>query len=365
MLAAGTPNPTQQASGGGDAGPSRRPLSDASSRENRNRTGNLTWDFEVDWTDIKNGDKEIIRKLKHGRKLKMKHRKLFVARVVDQVRQRVPAAERNVFIQVMTDVKKKYPTSFRHELAGGKVGKTSITFKMMTKFDNDKRPDRKTRVEKEAPTLKAAYGCVQWRAPLPAGQTVGSQEEVRKALHKYFHETRPTAWDWTDIQSKMLLTYSSQRKDLNSQAEAIERVRKATLKAKRTGRVGEEEAAVDDPLAPTVRIVDRWPFLFQARGIRVHFTQLTKVEFSAAIQKFLAENHLKQLLDFLSDLLARNEEAKRTVKKMKKRVKRAEETEESKTSLQFSVLLLLLCLHWKENLDHILTCVEVSSTGIF
>lgn len=339
--------------------PQRQPLSEIQPRRERE------WEFNVDWQDIKNGSDTIMARLEKGKKLKKQQRIIFVQRIVSQVRNKAPAATRRIFVQVMNDIKRKYRASFEHELANGKIGKRSITKKMMDKFDNDKRPPRRTRLEQQAPISKAAYGCIMWRAPLPEDQTPASQEEIRADLKEYFTTTRPAMYDWNMIGAKLLLTYSTQRRDINRQAEALEKLRKAELKRKRMRQhiPQTEEELVDDPAVETANLADMWPFLFQARGMRIHFKELTGVDFPACIEKFITSNQMEHLLDFCEcQLKQNNEDARKLIKKMKKTVKR-EESEETKQSLKFTCLILLLLIFFKENSEEVMRCVEVSYTS--
>lgn len=149
-----------------------KPRSGPLGRRTRNGTSEpLDWDFTLDWQDIYNIDPKIRRNLEKGKKLIKRSKRQMIERVVAQVRNRVPHCERKTFVQVMKEMKLKYPRSFRHELAQGIIGKNSLVASMQAKFDNDKRGPRRSQMEIEAPNLKAAYGCIRWRVTvLPEGE---------------------------------------------------------------------------------------------------------------------------------------------------------------------------------------------------
>lgn len=332
-------------------------------RQRESATNNAGYNFVVDWDDIKRTNDAIIRRLDKGKKLSARLRRQFVGRLVHQVRTTVPGATRIVFKSVMVDIKTKYPISFRHELAKGKVGKRSITRKCMEKFDNDKRPPRRTKLESEAPTLKAANGCIKWRTALPDGQTSESQEQICEELKEYFQNTRPKRYDWDYIEAQMKLTYSSQRKDLNKQAEALERLRLAALKKRRKGNQNQNpEENLDNPDVLTAQIADTWPFLFQARGMRMHFTELTGVNFGTCIENLVSSNQLDLLIEFWKESLLKSKPAKKILKKLKSKLKSEDLSEENKLALKIFCLIRLLIIYFKEDVNELLLCVEVRTS---
>ncbi|KAJ1528943.1 hypothetical protein ONE63_007311 [Megalurothrips usitatus] len=287
-------------------------------------------------------------------------RKVLVQRVVNQVREKVPHARRRIFVQIVADVKAKYPGTFKHELANGKVGKRSLTKKMMDTFDNKKRTPHTTRVECEAPTLKAAYGCVQWRVSLPSNQTVESQEEIRSSLADYFSTRRVSAWDWNHIQENMKLTYASQRKDINKQAELIEKLRKEQLKRKRTGRVEGEEMEVDDVTVTTAHLADLWPFLFQPLGMKAHFNILTKTDIDENVQLFI-DKTLDSLHEFCKKIVVPKEKkARKLNKKLAKKIPEGDKDKVNEWKL--SAVLLMLTTYFKEDWSELILMTEVCQT---
>ncbi|XP_034255334.1 uncharacterized protein LOC117653638 [Thrips palmi] len=270
---------------------------DAQGRRPRRRNHN----FVIDWRDIYNIDDKIKTRLQRGKKIRKKQRKSLVSRIVTQVRNRVPHATRQTFVDVMEDMKAKYEGSFKHELANGAVGKTSITASMQSKFDNDRRPPPRTKTETEAPNIKAAYGCRKWRVSrLPDGETPDTQEEKRMELVRIFTTERPRAWNWENINNLIDDTYATQRMEINRQAELIEKDKKARAKAKRLGKEYESVVNGDDPAYTTASLRDRWPFLFTANGMKHHFDFLTSNHMDAQIANFVEEK-LDDMLEFLME----------------------------------------------------------------
>lgn len=337
-------------------------------RHRENATNQDDWHFVLDWDDIKRTNEKIVNRLMNGKKLTARLRREFVARVVHQVRTTTPGATRAIFVSVMKDIKLKYPRSFRHELADGKVGRKSITKKLMDKYDNDKRPPRRTSLETEAPVLKSAYGCIKWRAPLPDGQTCESQEQIRQELQQYFYNTRPTRYDWDLIEAQMKVTFSTQRKELNVQAETIERLRKAAIKKRRLNKENQnprEEEEEDNPEEMlTASIADKWPFLFQARGMRMHFSELTGLDFAACIEKLVSSHTLDQLLEFCKDSLKDIKAAKKIAKKLRSNLKNNVLSEENKLSLKIFCLIRMIVIFFKEDESELLIRIEVRTPPV-
>lgn len=293
-----------------------------------------------------------------GKKLRRKEKVQLVARVVQQVRDSVPQATRAIFDGVSKQLKKKYPVTFKSELAKGIVAKKTLGFKMKTKFDNDLRPtDRRTTTEKQAPAIKAAYGCLRWRVlDLPDGESEESLEEKRIALEGYFETHRPNAWDWEYISGEMDQLFGQQRADINRQAEEI-------LKSKANSRKKKNQNQEQVPPEQQARAVvtsttdlrDRWPFLFVPSGMLMHFTKLTDVNLEEKLEIYI-DNGLDKMIEFM---LASNSEKKK--RSMKKKIDRAkQDLSEGSSVPAFAAGILLLIQRFKENKDALWLMVDVS-----
>lgn len=318
------------------------------------------WDFQIDWKDIYNIKKNMKKRLKAGKKLSRKDRKQVVARIVQQVRDRVPHADRSIFNQVARAMRKKYKVTFESELAKGKLARKTLCFKMKTKFDNDKRPTtRKTATESEAPKIKAAYGCTRWRITnLPAGETAETLEEKRLSLEVHFETQRPTAWDWELINSEMEATFGLLRSEINQQAEQIMKAAAAAKKKKKQSQDNGNQAINTDQVVVTTtsEIRNRWPFLFVPSGMLMHFTKLTDVNLEEKTEAFM-DSELGKLLDFLKSTNNNDKKKKKIIKKM----------DQAKTTLgadsyvpDFGGLILLLLHRFNEKASSLWLMVDVS-----
>lgn len=302
--------------------------------------GHRDWNFRINWNDIYNINSNIKQKMERGKKLKSKEKREMVKRLVNQVRNKVPGAKRNIFRQIIKDMKTKYSVTFSGELAKGKLAKTSMCKRMQDKFDNDKRPNKKTIMEKEAPSIKAAYGCLKWRvACLPEDETMESLQEVQQALKKHFEEVRPRSWDWESIEGGMKKTYGLQRGDINKQAQEIEKNKKRPP----------AEALTEITLTETLR--DKWPFLTVPRVMLQHFQVLTNIDFSSKLISFLEED----IKDIVTYLIATNKE---NTKKIKRRMNRSP-LEQPNPKL--AALILLLLQRFKEEANGLFIIVDVSN----
>ena len=242
------------------------------------------------------------------------------------------------------EMKQKYPVSFSGELAGGKVSKNSLCKKMQDKFDNDKRPARRTTTETEAPAIKPAYGCVRWRVfSLPAGESEESLNTLQVDLKNHFETVRPGSWDWQTVEAGMTKTYCNQRKDLNQQAEEIEKGQRKNKKQT------EQDNTVQ--IITTEELRNKWPFLFQPRGRLAHFFQLTEVKITEKITGFL-NTDIKDIVKFLL------ETNKGKTKKIKKSLKRATLPGQNG---RLAALILLLLQRFGEQKDGIFIMVDVST----
>lgn len=330
--------------------------------------------FRINWKDIYAINKDIKNRMIHGKKLRKKEKLELVTRVVQQVRDTGPHATRTIFDQASRQLHKKYPITFKSELANGNVAKKTLGFKMKTKFDNDLRPARKTTTEKQAPACKAAYGCLRWRVvDLPDSETEESLEEKRIALEVYFESHRPNAWDWEYIGSAMDKLFGRQRADINRQAEEIlktktkEKARKRQNKQQGNKQTDQEqqveEQQVEEPavvVTTTTELRNQWPFLFVPSGMLMHFYKLTDINLEEKWEAFI-ENRLDKLIEFM---LATNKDRKK--KGIKKRMDAATETLSEDSSIpSFAALMLLLIQRFEEQKDAMWLMVDVSFFLLF
>lgn len=317
----------------------------------------------MDWNDIYAIHPKMKKRLDAGKKLTKLLRREVVSRTVNQVRNKVPGADRKIFLHIMKEMKRKHGRSFRHELANGVVGSKTVVYYMQTKYDNSRRPARRTRLETEAPNLKEAYGCVKWRLlNLPANQTIETQEQIRAELQEIFTTRREEAWNWADIQDRMDLTYGSLRAEINKQALSIEKAKKALRKRNRNknqqqeNRQQEEDENVDDPdaaITPTAALQEKWPFLFQPKGMMHHFNRLTEVDYEEK-QRLFVENELDKTLELLAGKRKNN---KKFQKKVNKAIRRNAGNERG---LKLTALVVMLTNYFSECLNSIIQVIEVN-----
>lgn len=343
----------------------RRPLV-----EIQNQISDKKYDFKIDWSDLYKASDTVEDRLKTGKKLKSRQKKEIVKRLVNQVRTKTPHAKRDIFRQIVRDMKNKYSSSFKSELARGKLNKRGLCHRMQTKFDNDKRPARRTRMEQQAPDIKAAYGCQKWRqVSIPQGETEDSLREAQEELAQYYETARPSAWDWDYITAAMQKTYREQRADINTQAEQLIELEKR-LKKTRTRRRNQEKAkqkapgapeAPEDPDEPeaiqlmtTALIRDKWPFLFEPKCMMSHFNELTNKDLAQAMLTFMSQS-ATNIVGFLVDTNDKKEKPKR----IRKHMRRAQEWLPPYNA-EIVALLKLLLQRFKEKEEAIWILVHVS-----
>lgn len=320
-------------------------------------------EFRIDWEDIYKIDASVKLRLKAGKKLRSKQKREFIKRIVSQVRCKQPYAKRALFKDIVEKMKKKYPVSFHSELAKGKIGRKSLCFRMQTKFDNERRPVRRTRVEQEAPGIKPAYGCKKWRlASIPQGESAESLQKAQEQLAEYFETTRHTAWDSDYIEAMMEKTFGMQREDINKQAEQLIELAKQAQKAKRkknqqNANRTEEEEVDDINLLTTEELRDKWPFLFVARYLVLHFNKLTAINLDTEMDKFQNES-IDNIIKFMVD--TSNNDNKKKAKKIKKKMERAKDWMVPHDP-EIIALISLLVMRFNESIDSLWILVDVSA----
>ncbi|KAK3922736.1 Serine hydroxymethyltransferase [Frankliniella fusca] len=193
----------------------RRPLSTV--RHNARAT--LQTDLPVFTEDspyFPSGIKKAIRAEKRPTR---SDRESMCERIVDHCREVVPNLERSRLNDVAKQIVEHFPKSFKDTILISAHRSDSLALQLRTKFDNNdrklKRP--KAPLEEEAPATKEAYGCVLWEAPLPAGTTEESLENIRLDMKKTYRVSRKD-WDWRVIKKQLQDSYYLQRKHINANA---------------------------------------------------------------------------------------------------------------------------------------------------
>lgn len=263
-------------------------------------------EFRINWQAVYDKDPQLQRKLERGRRLTPNDRKLVVAEIVQQVRNKIPGATRQTFNQVYEIMILKHRESFEETLGAVGEGHSVKTIggirkQLKDKFDNDKRvtSDKpRTRLEVERPLLKAAYGCIRWEVvDYPDGEDEHSLEEKKKLLQTHY-KNRRTAGRATvrEVQDLMTITYKHQRELINANVKsALETQR---LKKRQGQPTTEEHENEDEPQITMLMIRKEFPYLFCFEGMQTHHELLTGVHANNALESFNNEERDKMLQYF-------------------------------------------------------------------
>ncbi|KAK3920796.1 Glucose-1-phosphate adenylyltransferase large subunit 2, chloroplastic/amyloplastic [Frankliniella fusca] len=294
----------------GEAGETRRPLSTIQRNAQKVLQSKLPV-FDENSPYFPSGVKAAI---KAKERPSQADRESMVERIVDHCRETVPNLQRSMLNDVALQIVKDFGCSFKDTIMVSEHGSDSLATQLKVKFDNDNRGKKrpKTPVEKEAPAMKEAFGCIQWDPSLPEGESEESLEKIRVDLKKTYRLSSKD-WDWRVIKKKLQESYYLQRKLINSNA-VVTQPRKGNKKRRDDGE-NNDETADDFRTIPDVK--DKWPFLFTTHGMNIHFKQLTDVDLKTCISTFVAKEG-NQLIDFLS---TKGE----ALAKLKRRMVRAEE----------------------------------------
>ncbi|XP_052127563.1 uncharacterized protein LOC127750308 [Frankliniella occidentalis] len=352
-----------------EAGPST-----STRRSSTTHRNHREWDFDINWSDLYNISPQLKDRLKKGKKLTPRMRREVIKRLVSQVRNKVKGVKRDICVQVMMDMKEKYAASFSSELAGGKIGKKTMVFKMQSHFDDVRRAKRKTPTENEAPAIKPAYGCMKWRCASPQGETQESLEEKQEALKQHFETVRPAAWDWDFIHKTMEITYGEQRKVLNKQAESLETAKKQLLaanrnkKGKKNNPPAQEQNNENIVVLTTEEIRNKWPFLFHPSCMDKHFKVLTQKELLASFTAYFTpqeagkpsqgENVMKFLL---KKEKSNTEEYNTSAKKLAKMMRRQKDVLPPHNA-ELVTLLRLLVRKFQEDEEALFIKIDETAT---
>lgn len=292
-------------------------------------------EFKIDWKRVYYLDKGLKTKLTQKKRLSPKERTLIAEEIVAQVRREYGAnANRKTYDKVYKDhMPPKYRESFI-EVLGAHTGtekftKGGILNQMQVMHDNAKRPDRKrplTQKEKEAPHHKATVGCIRWRvASLPDGVTLTSLEELKENMKTVFHTVRIEHQNSSEILANMAKTFKLQRDLINTNMEKAmeqQRLRKRKRKGSKNAPEQQEEENnenEDDPPITIADIMREFPFLFTAKGMMVHFKELTGVDAAHVLTEFI-QNELDLFLEYFGsttnpDILSQKRKLNRILKR--------------------------------------------------
>ncbi|XP_034245717.1 uncharacterized protein LOC117647854 [Thrips palmi] len=277
-----------------------------------------------------------------------RHREDMVERMVDYCRETVPNLSRKSFNSVADSLVTLYPNSFEDSIAVNNRRSNSLRAQFKSKFDNDRRPTTFSKKEVESPNIPSAFGCISWSPILPDGETEESLLQKKETLQDMFRLSKKQ-WNWKSIKGHLQSTFYLQRKEINGPASASA----SASKSKKRKRVAEEENEVDQPRGMTVgQIAEEWPFLFKAKGMNIHFTQLTGVDFK---EKF--NNFINQEGTVLVEYLACKSE---DLAKIRRKMTRAEARSLKSTTAK--AVIQMIIIYFKEKLEDMAVFVEETTT---
>lgn len=287
--------------------------------------------------------------IKAGQRAPSGAREDMVQRIVDHCRETVPGFERQDLDTVAKQLVSLYPNTFKDTLPLSEHGSDGLAKQMKTNLDNHSRVKNFTANERQAPNSKEAFGCVRWNPLLEEGETLESQESIRELLLN-MHKLTKKQWQWKEIRSNMERSFYLQRKDING-GLASAAVGKKNKKRKR-GSDGPND--LDDPTPvskgmPIAEVKERWPFVFTSKGMNYHFRMLTGQDFKDLLSKFSSE-----VVTMVEYLACKGEEFAR----LKRRLDRADRA--GRADAKFIGLLLMLIKFFKENINYLVTFVDVS-----
>jgi hypothetical protein len=241
--------------------------------------------FTVDSPELLNVKEAL---LKHERPTDA-DRRLMVYNIVEKCKKDVPGLGKSMFAQVSRQLVQTYPHSFKDKIEDPvkhPEGDGTLLFQLKTRFDNSNRGENRTAMQQKAPNTTVAFGCIEWNPVLPAGETEESLAALRDIMIQKY-QTPQTQWKWkSDILIDLKKTYYLQRIDINSQIEPKSKSREVL------------DLWTENYIS-TDTLVQRWPFLFQPKGMNCHFEQLTGVDMLSAFKKWV-EAECADMIDFLA-----------------------------------------------------------------
>lgn len=304
--------------------------------------------FAVNWAKM---PPKLLKAISKGLMPTEGERRLFIQRIVEDVRHKVPFAERAIFESIADKIHTKFPTSFSDIVIRSKLKKpVSLTKQLKDCFDNSRRGE-KTDLEVEAPAgVPRAYGCRRWQLnQLPGNETVESQEDKRQELQKIHTEQRRRDWDWEKISELMEATYGTQRKEINLVSQVIEELQKA----ERLGREPRIPAGANVDDCHVSNVTARWPFLLQYKMSSLHFRILTEHDIVKNLTDF-ADKFSGDIMTFFLGYQKKKKEMRKLNKLLEKYM-----TEENKVSLTLLTTILMISTYFSEDNGTMFSSVEV------
>ncbi|KAK6177816.1 hypothetical protein SNE40_015845 [Patella caerulea] len=215
--------------------------------------------------------------LEKGRKLSSESRRHMVRVVVDGLREVNSNISTAQLRSIAKRIVKKYPI-LQDELDGQLIGTgyEGLVNQLVNRNDNSNRgkspfgKKKKLNTEDEVDTPKSlakkdVYGCTNFH---PAIGDIDAIEELRIEL---LDISKEVAINWSAIEEKFKKSYPLQRKEINAGV-------------------------------PVNELLSRWPTLFMAEGIVLHFTQLTAINLISAFDDFMTRKG-ERLIAFFRNVL--------------------------------------------------------------
>ncbi|CAL8274166.1 unnamed protein product [Merluccius merluccius] len=255
--------------------------------DNPKRTASDSWHhaFEIPWKKM---SATIKKRLERGERPSAPERREVIRVIAGELLATCHTAGKKHVMEIARKVVMTYPKSFQDEIAGEVVGSgyDSIIRQMLSNIYNVRRSDN-PRVRKragggrgggggssrEAAAMtkrrrSVAYGCINPEPLLPAGETRASQKRKTEELQLMF---RNRDMDTKKMEKLMTDTFASQRQDLLS------------------------------PEKDTRKLLEKWPYLFQAAGMRIHFRELTGTQISESFEDAMARK-FRRILEYFEFL---------------------------------------------------------------
>jgi hypothetical protein len=215
--------------------------------------------YEIPWGKFSKRD--LLCVIQKGLRPTTKARNKMIAQIVEDIMVIKYKPGRKALEVVARKIWGKYPSSFSDEIEGDIVGTgySSLVTQLVTKCENERRntPTKPTVTKrlssqdgnqdgtKRKRQEADSYGCVNFSPDcLPEGETAETLEENMKTMQKMFSEGSANG---DEVRLLMKQTYVNQRQDILNGMDA------RSLK-------------------------EAWPYLFEVKGMFVHFHELTGVD---------------------------------------------------------------------------------------
>lgn len=281
----------------------------------------------------------IINQLEEGQWLSKSDRCLLIRLVVRDVMTENPNVSRGMFQQVAETMVAKYPHAL-HDRNKCLTDCNYLDQKLKFRFDEEMRAYR-VKKSNEAPNIPEAHGCVRWRVRI----TPAERDQMllkKEVMAQIFNTTLVNDWSWDDIMRNLIETYPLQREDINGQVK----------KKSRRARGANQEVQDQENMKTTQELTAEWPFLFQSKGMVLHFNELTKTDWLEKLSEFKEKFEPKSFIKFMSTL--RELEDSSTRKKFKRAVKH-----NTCNDPDLLAIVLMLTEYYKEEKEQILIEIEV------